>query len=276
MNTGITPESTGGGMKRIPSMLFDMELEESFADVGECDLCTETSEETYQLGYYTKLRSPLQQRVFGIVKYASQAYKLNSSGVAKKLDLLKFVACYLTLNGLTTTIRTSIGGGTGGECLQNLRHSYLMCTEATVGGSNGSQNHASQHNQKEQVNIELSFREHFAVARPSKKYQKFYDSIPEVVVGSMQNLREAVELICEEMRQSFAESKLPVPAWRKRKGIISKWLPKKWDDCAVTLDLLREWGALDDGSSMHTAAEVTAGSGKDQSVYSPTVRIGSF
>jgi uncharacterized protein (TIGR01615 family) len=260
-------------MQRIPSLLFELELEGEVTLEGGFDgcECCETSEETYQLGYCTKLRTPLEQRVFGIVKYASQAYKMNSSILARKLDVTKFVACYLTLNGLTTKVRTAIGGGTGGECLQNLRHSYLICTSAEqpkessrgnaqsqMMASSTSSAHPSRSDfsssrlkpmhetmrEEETVVIEPSFRDHFAVARPSKKYQKFYDSIPEVFVGSRQNLRKAVDLICEEIKRSFAEGNLPVPAWRKHKSLVSKWLPKKWEDQEIPFGQLREWGAF--------------------------------
>lgn len=255
-------------MQRIPSLLFEMELEGEGGLVeggfDGCE-CMETSEETYQLGYYTKLRTPLEQRVFGIVKYASQAYKVNSSILARTLDVTKFVACYLTLNGLTTKVRTAIGGGTGGECLQNLRHSYLICTseqpkerkqkDMKKAGMMNNRN-TSHGNVVEQLVIEANFREHFAVARPSKKYQKFYDSIPEVFVGSKQNLRNAVDLICEEIKRSFAESNLPVPAWRKHKSLVSKWLPKKWEDEEISIQQLRDWGALE--SNYHDTQLVSA------------------
>lgn len=249
-------------LQRIPSMVFDLELEESGAGDAEgldCE-CVETSEESYQLTCCTKLRTPLEHRVFGIVKYAAQAHKHNAS-VAKKLDVTRFVACYLTLNGLSPTLRTSVGGGQGGECLQNLRHTYLVCKE--------------HDKEQECVVIEPNFREQFAVARPSKKYQKFYNSIPDVFVGSTQNLRVAVDLICEEIRRSFKQSRLPVPAWRKHKSLVSKWMPRRWEDCAVSLDQLREWGAP--LPMVHTMGEVEAQrAAREHAIYSPTVRIGSF
>ena len=289
---------TTTGMKRSTSMLFDMELEENTCSGGggSCGFeaaghhnhmglsgsaeIAETSPASFNLRNVLKPWTPFEQKVHALVRVAledfasfhQQEKKFGGGrrgggerqcegigGGRKGRDSVNHVACYLTFSGLQTTLRTSLGGGQGGECLQNLRHSYVLCAEKPAAGGRGRV--------EEKTIIEPNFREQFAVARPSREYQTFYDSIPEFFVGSMHNLTRAVKLICSEISRSFEQGKLHVPAWRKRGSLISKWQPKRWNDRSVTLDSLREWWATD---ATFPAAE----GNNERLVFSPGVEIG--
>uniref|UniRef100_A0A7S2Z3N7 Uncharacterized protein n=1 Tax=Chloropicon laureae TaxID=464258 RepID=A0A7S2Z3N7_9CHLO len=249
-SAAATAAGSAGGLKRVPSMLFEMELEESSlaelqghsgaerhargaelargAPLG--DSLAETSPATYELRNLVKPRGQFQERVREAVEAASRAQQPSQrlygmdKAAGQKYQLEKWLCVFKSLllaefedASLSVVVRTSVGGGVGGECLQNLRHSFVIVGGDTV--------------------IEPSFREQFAVARPSAEYQRFYESIPEFFVGTMAVLTRAVNLICSEMSRSFAENNLSVPAWRKKQGLLSKWRPKKWEDRRVTLDL---------------------------------------
>lgn len=44
-------------------------------------------------------------------------------------------------------------------------------------------------------------------------------------VGSPERLFSAVELLCAEIADAFRDQGRPLPPWRRRKGMLSKWFP---------------------------------------------------
>lgn len=115
--------------------------------------------------------------------------------------------------GYRVLIRKTTGGGRGVACFENLRHSYLV-----VVPSEGC---------PKQVVVEPRFKDQFVIANPTRAYETLLDLVPETFVGTVTDLMAAVDVLCKEMSTSFRRMGRPLPPWRRKKSLASKWQPKR-------------------------------------------------
>ena len=227
-------------MKRSVSMLFDMDDMDTDDGAGPSSRGGSLGERAPEVGTLATIlrtRSDFELSCVRDVQAATEKYCLAASprDVPRRADFLKYVAAYLASHGYAVTIRTTVGGGNGADCLRNLRHTFLL-----VGGRSEWGHHHAAHD----LVIEPNFREHFDVARPTERYRDFHESIPSIFVGSLECMNRAVELITRCMAASFEEVGLAIPTWRQHHALISKWLPRRWEDSAVSAEDLEAWRAV--------------------------------
>jgi hypothetical protein len=68
-------------------------------------------------------------------------------------------------------------------------------------------------------------------------------SVPPCFVGPVAALEAAVKLMCEQMTATFKMQGLPVPPWRTRTALLSKWSPAQLADLAVKIANLHRLSA---------------------------------
>jgi uncharacterized protein (TIGR01615 family) len=73
--------------------------------------------------------------------------------------------------------------------------------------------------------VEPSFRDQFVIAHPTPAYTELLAAVPLCFVGTVQRLEAAVTLLCQEMAAAFKQQGLPIPPWRTKKAMLSKWGP---------------------------------------------------
>ncbi|KAJ7195269.1 hypothetical protein O6H91_Y512200 [Diphasiastrum complanatum] len=71
--------------------------------------------------------------------------------------------------------------------------------------------------------IDLEFRGHFEIARPTREYRKMLKLLPSVFVGSSEKLQQIINTMCEAAKISLKERGLHLPPWRKSSYILAKW-----------------------------------------------------
>jgi uncharacterized protein (TIGR01615 family) len=180
--------------------------------------------------------------------------------------------------GYSVRVRDAVGGGQGGACLRNLRHTYLVLTpepaaaaatdgsgfdrrrsssgSASLASASASAPSPSQH----EVVIDPSFCQQFLMAHPSPRYQAVLDVLPPVLVSTLGALQPLVEALCGEMAAAFAAADLLLPPWRSYRSMLSKWLPRR------SLDLVLQPGsASSTGQYTHHAAHAQQGGRRSSS-----------
>jgi uncharacterized protein (TIGR01615 family) len=153
--------------------------------------------------------------------------------------------------GYSVKMRDSVGGGAGAACLRNLRHSFLILTPA----AGSSRTHHTNHTTTEEVIVDPTFRDQFALAHPSPRYSAVLDATPPVFVGPLSTLQPLVALLCAEMARAFTAAGIVLPPWRSYRSMLSKWVPRK------SLDLVLQPA----GASSTTAAAAAAAAAQHSS-----------
>jgi len=111
------------------------------------------------------------------------------------------------------------------EALHKLDHAYLwLPPDATPFA-------AEYASVEERIIIEPNLRSHFVVGRASESYARLVDALPECFVGSFKQISEIVHFISSHMLDSFRESGLDVPPWRRPSALTSKWTVCLSDVC---------------------------------------------
>lgn len=133
------------------------------------------------------------------------------------------------------------------SCLQNLRHRFIVCLgwRSSVDGE--------PEYLPEPLVVEPRFREQFAIAHPTTQYQELLQVVPPCFVGSVKNLEAMVKLICEQMVISYKMQGLPVPPWRTRQALLSKWSPHALAELAMKIQSVRRL-SIDMAASCSAAA----------------------
>lgn len=108
-------------------------------------------------------------------------------------------------------------GGTGGPYLA-LRHSYIVVNAGAGGDGRRLRGFGG-----EPVLVEASFRECFAIAKPSACYARLLADLPAEFVGSPAQLTALVEVISDQISTSFQEQGMSVPPWRTLRSLLSRW-----------------------------------------------------
>lgn len=201
-------------VSRAPSLLFDMELEESQhvkrdpAEEAEIEgIVQDLKRQLYpddKVGYQLALTVRLARE--------SAFHKGETLDVHQLAERLQRV-------GYAVKVRTALGGGWGGECLRNLRHTFLTCSLFT---------HSAM--EFKQYIIDPKFREQFEIAQPTKRYARIMEAVPEDFVGTEEQVEAVVGLLCAEIATAFKQQGASLPPWRQAAAMLSKWRPRKSTD----------------------------------------------
>ncbi|XWS19605.1 hypothetical protein CRYUN_Cryun31cG0030000 [Craigia yunnanensis] len=74
------------------------------------------------------------------------------------------------------------------------------------------------------VIIELNFRVEFEMARASEDYNRLVQRLPEIFVGKVERLNNAIKILCLAAKKCMKEKKMHMGPWRKHRYMQAKWL----------------------------------------------------
>ncbi|KAL0019124.1 hypothetical protein WJX79_003321 [Trebouxia sp. C0005] len=123
--SGPKPEEVASGfIPKVPSLLFDLELEDGSTAFAENQ---EDAGAPTVAAHIRSLTEPRSQEECQLASHMQLVQRLLiESGERQGLDVFE-VAEGLRRLGHAVTIRSALGGGGGNECLRNLRHRFLTC-----------------------------------------------------------------------------------------------------------------------------------------------------
>jgi uncharacterized protein (TIGR01615 family) len=205
-------------MPKVPSLIFDLEME----DGSKPAEAVEESPVLENLARHLQLLVEPCNQVEHNLRMHLQATQEETARQGRPFDINE-LAGRLQRLGHTVRIRTALGGGGGGECLRNLRHTFLYCT---VEGMMSRMNYI----------IDPKFKEQFEIAHPTERYQKVLDAIPREFVGTEDRITALVEVLCGEMKEAFEQTGVTLPPWRQAGSMLSKWRPRRSEDLSLSQD----------------------------------------
>ena len=140
----------------------------------------------------------------------------NSRGAGSDHDLAA-IGGHLAAMGYTVAIRNGNGGFSSdhmqaGSLRCTLRHSFLCVYDYNCGDS-------------DPYIIETHLRDQFRVAATSPALDRLLAALPAEFVGKRTKLIALVTLVCHEVATAFQLNATPVPPWRNKWSILSKWFP---------------------------------------------------
>ncbi|QCD98930.1 hypothetical protein DEO72_LG8g3016 [Vigna unguiculata] len=71
--------------------------------------------------------------------------------------------------------------------------------------------------------VDLDFVGQFEIARPTKEYLEFLSYVPRIFVGTAEELKSTVRILCGVAKRCFRKRGLTVPPWRKYRYMHNKW-----------------------------------------------------
>ncbi|KAL9666807.1 hypothetical protein QQ045_001149 [Rhodiola kirilowii] len=71
--------------------------------------------------------------------------------------------------------------------------------------------------------VELSLADHFNIARPTSHYATLLETVPEIFIGTAEEMKQVVKLMCQGMQVSMESRDMKVPPWRKDEYMKAKW-----------------------------------------------------
>ncbi|XP_010473460.1 PREDICTED: uncharacterized protein LOC104752901 [Camelina sativa] len=71
--------------------------------------------------------------------------------------------------------------------------------------------------------VETNLAGEFEIARPTRRYLSILSQVPRVFVGTSEELKHLVRIMCHEMRQSMKHVGIHVPPWRRNGYMQAKW-----------------------------------------------------
>ena len=111
------------------------------------------------------------------------------------------------------------------DALKKLNHSFLWLPPSVLIGDSDA--HALAYaSADERIIIEPNLRSHFVVGRATAQYARLVESMPTAFVGTYAQLSEIVFFMSTHMINSFRESGLDIPPWRRPSALTSKWTVK--------------------------------------------------
>ena len=226
-------------MSKVPSLLFDMEDAEETPTTVDTLSCPDETEACRNLH---DLLDPWTDQEYMLKLHVRIAADEAAKRGAEHLEL----ADTLRRLGYPVKLRTALGGGWGGACLRNLRHSFLAVTLAppaaitllnstnnnnknTLVGGGGARSgfHTAASSPTTTVLVDPRFRDQFEIAHATPRYARILAEVPSELVLPPERLTAAVELLCGEMARAFAATGTPVPPWRQQAAMLSKWQPRR-------------------------------------------------
>ncbi|KDD73755.1 hypothetical protein H632_c1865p0, partial [Helicosporidium sp. ATCC 50920] len=144
------------------------------------------------------------------------------------------LASALTRRGYRVNMRSSLGGGQGSECFQNLQHTFLSVLPPSASKSSAP------------LVVDPCFREQFAIAHPTPRYEALCRAIPAALAIEARALGALVPRLAREMEEAFRTTGAATPPWRRARAMLSKWLPEpdRVVQCAV-----ETWGDEGEGGA---------------------------
>lgn len=135
--------------------------------------------------------------------------------------------------GYSVYVRNALGGGPGMECMENLSHRFLVVEVPNA------------ENTTESLIVDIDFRAQFELAQPTLLYQELMNNMDAEFIGSERFLRDAVQVLCDEMALAFKDQGQHPPPWRRMSSMLSKWCPRRSEDIApssraVPEDMLKD------------------------------------
>eukprot|EP00193_Tetraselmis_chui_P005720 CAMPEP_0177762440 /NCGR_PEP_ID=MMETSP0491_2-20121128/6346_1 /TAXON_ID=63592 /ORGANISM="Tetraselmis chuii, Strain PLY429" /LENGTH=376 /DNA_ID=CAMNT_0019278495 /DNA_START=286 /DNA_END=1416 /DNA_ORIENTATION=+ len=199
-------------LPRNSSLQFDFEIEEDPESAGILSEERARLQQAAikQLQSLLELRTPEEAQLNDAIVEA----KVNAevSGQPLTSDSLAVVLEDL---GHSVCVRKAIGGGSGLDCLQNLKHRFLL-VQTSFGRS--------------PLIIDIEFRAQFEVAHATPLYQALLDNMGCEFIGNEAKLRRALQFLCDEMATAFHEQGVQLPPWRRARALLSKWCPRRSED----------------------------------------------
>lgn len=200
------------GIPKVPSLLFDMELEEG----GKS---THSSEEMDVQLVEAELRRFLRPSSPALITLTSHvdAVELSEVDAASNLEKIRKTLQHC---GYSICLRRALGGGEGSLCLHNLRHTFLSASYPGVVGAS--------------FVVDPSFADQFQIAKPTLRYESILACLPSVLVIPEDRIPPLVTFLCAELAAAFKASNTVVPPWRQAGSMLSKWQPRKSMDLPST------------------------------------------
>ncbi|GAX81007.1 hypothetical protein CEUSTIGMA_g8442.t1 [Chlamydomonas eustigma] len=126
--------------------------------------------------------------------------------------------------------------------LKDLRgHRYMICTgyEPSAFGGGGDGDGGGAILLTEPLIVEPRFREQFVInfGLTNFTYQSLLLEVPTIFVGPLSQLESVVSILASEIKASFEGQSRPLPPWRTKRAILSKWAPDQLRELA---DLLQK------------------------------------
>lgn len=196
---------------KVPSLLFDMEMEDSAAVAAQCDQMEVHMVETE----LRRFLCPSSDAMVELIREVEKLPPSNSRDV-EHLDRALREAGYLT------RVVRAVGGGEGASCLHNLRHTFLSVSKPGAGSATGTT-----------FIVDPAFSEQFLIAKPTERYTTILACIPEVLVLPEERIPPLVTFLCAELTAAFKSMNAVLPPWRQAHSMLSKWQPRK----SLELDL---------------------------------------
>jgi len=208
-------------MSKVPSLLFDMEDTEETPQAA-ASFPIEIAEEDV-VHRVQSLLAPWDESEYMLALHVriarDDAGKRGHThvGIAELADTLRKL-------GYPVKLRTALGGGWGGSCLRNLRHTFLAVTLAPDAPGCAPKT----------VLIDPKFKEQFEIAHSTARYSRILSNVPAEAVASPERITKVVESLCTEMAFAFSEIGTPLPPWRQTAAMLSKWQPRRSEEVDVT------------------------------------------
>ncbi|KAL0719844.1 hypothetical protein Bca4012_069168 [Brassica carinata] len=119
--------------------------------------------------------------------------------------------------------------------LRELGHNAAICKTKwkSSGGGLTAGNHefidvvytpAATSSQTVRYIVDIDFKSHFQIARPTVQYARVLQSLPAIFVGRGEDLKRILRLVCDATRVSLRSRGLTLPPWRKNRYMQTRWL----------------------------------------------------
>jgi len=221
-STNNAATTTGKNMNKIPSLVFDMEDMHDLTEINNNSQPYHSTEGmTEVIQRLRSVQEPKSEIEYMLVLHVRIAHE----------EALKRGNTPLTIPELADTLRrlgykvkllTALGGGWGGACLRNLRHSFLIISVQAKDGSHPS------------FVVDPRFRDQFEIAHATERYENILASVDQQLVATQDRLAKLVELLCAEMAKAFIEKGATLPPWRQYNAMLSKWEPRRSEEVDLT------------------------------------------
>lgn len=115
--------------------------------------------------------------------------------------------------------------------LRELGHNAAVCkTKWSLSGSMSSGDHefvdvvrAGGGQGQIRYFVELDLASEFQIARPTLQYSRMLLCLPMIFVGTGDEFKRIVRVLCDAARKSLRSTELSVSPWRKNRYVQNKW-----------------------------------------------------
>ncbi|GAX83441.1 hypothetical protein CEUSTIGMA_g10866.t1 [Chlamydomonas eustigma] len=201
------------GLPKVPSLIFDLEMEEGAAAVHPSE-DLDVSLVVEELQNFIAPSSREVVTLFEHVRDFVEEYANDDSSCISSAVLAEA----LTHKGYKVRIKHAVGGGEGSNCLHNLRHTYLSVSD----GCNSI------------ILVDPTFSEQFRIAKSTDRYSMLLACLPSVLVLPEERIVPLVTFLSAELTMAFKANDAVLPPWRMASSMLSKWQPRNSLDIPVS------------------------------------------